>query len=122
MPGPAQESLTLPVLGMSCSACQHHVEKTLRSTAGVLEARVDLMAHRASIRFDPATASPEKIVEAIRSAGFDAVLPRPGEESARREEGSRLAEIKAAATLLGGAAVMVLMMPLGGSMGRWTTP
>ena len=74
------ESLTLPVLGMSCAACQHHVEAALRSTAGVESARVDLMAHRASVVFDPAVAAPQALVEAIRSAGYDAVLPRAGEQ------------------------------------------
>ena len=54
----ATKSITLPVLGMSCAACQHHVEEALRATAGVESARVDLMAHRASVVFDPAHARP----------------------------------------------------------------
>ena len=73
----ATESLTLPVLGMTCASCQHHVEEALRSTAGVESAHVDLMAHRASVVFDPAMAAPAALVEAIRGAGYDAVLPRP---------------------------------------------
>src|ERR1700691_3339739 len=75
----ATESMTLPVLGMTCASCQHHVEEALRATAGVEEARVDLMAHRASVVFNPALAAPEQLVEAIRGAGYDAVLPRAGE-------------------------------------------
>ena len=55
---PATESLTLPVLGMTCASCQHHVEEALRSTAGVESARVDLIANRASVVFDPAVAAP----------------------------------------------------------------
>ena len=57
------ESLTLPVLGMTCASCQHHVEEALRATAGVEQARVDLMAHRASVVFDPTLAAPEQLVE-----------------------------------------------------------
>src|SRR5580698_1314092 len=72
------ESLTLPVLGMTCASCQHHVEEALRDTPGVEQARVDLMAHRASIVFDPAVAAPEQLVAAIRGAGYDSVLPRAG--------------------------------------------
>jgi Cu+-exporting ATPase len=53
MPPPATESLTLPVLGMTCASCQHHVEEALRSTAGVKSAHVDLMANRAQVVFDP---------------------------------------------------------------------
>ncbi|MGB9231187.1 MAG: heavy metal-associated domain-containing protein, partial [Terracidiphilus sp.] len=81
MTSAARETLTLPILGMTCASCQHHVEEALRGTAGVEQARVDLMAHRASVVFDPALAQPEKLVEAIRSAGYDAVLPRAGEAS-----------------------------------------
>ncbi len=63
---------------MTCASCQHHVEEALRATAGVESARVDLMAHRASVVFDPALAAPQQLVEAIRGAGYDAVLPRAG--------------------------------------------
>ena len=66
--------------------CQHHVEEALRATAGVESARVDLMAHRASVVFDPALAAPEQLVEAIRGAGYDAVLPRAGEGGERAEQ------------------------------------
>lgn len=110
------ESVTLPVVGMTCAACQRHVEDALRSTEGVAEARVDLMAHRARVVFDPALAPPEKLVAAIRQAGYDAVLPR-----AQGQEGSREGGVdsgrKAWVMLVAGAAAMVLAMPLGRDMG-----
>jgi Cu+-exporting ATPase len=115
----ATESLTLPVLGMSCAACQHHVEAALRATAGVQSARVDLMAHRASVVFDPAVAAPAQLVEAIRAAGYDAVLPRSDASSgeAASDAHSAGAERKAYSTLIAGAAAMLLAMPLGTEMG-----
>jgi Cu+-exporting ATPase len=113
------ESLTLPVLGMTCAACQHHVEEALRSTAGVESARVDLMAHRASVVFDPTLAAPEMLVDAIRSAGYDAVLPRAGEAAEGNRAGENAAESmrKAGVTLAAGAMAMLLEMPLGAEMG-----
>ncbi|MGO9515481.1 MAG: heavy metal translocating P-type ATPase, partial [Candidatus Korobacteraceae bacterium] len=111
------ESLTLPVLGMTCASCQHHVEEALRGTAGVEQARVDLMAHRASVVFDPALAAPEQLVEAIRGAGYDAVLPRAGEGAGHGEDGPAGADLKAWVTLAAGAASMLLAMPLGSEMG-----
>ena len=72
------ESLTLPVLGMTCASCQHHVEEALKATEGVESARVDLMAHRANVVFDPALAAPEQLVEAIRGAGYDCRPPARG--------------------------------------------
>ena len=115
----ATESLTLPVLGMTCASCQHHVEEALRSTTGVESARVDLMAHRATVVFDPAVAAPSILVEAIRTAGYDAVLPREGSAGGESTEGSltRGAERKAVATIVAGAAAMLLAMPLGSEMG-----
>jgi P-type Cu+ transporter len=115
------ETLTLPVLGMTCASCQHHVEEALRATAGVESARVDLMAHRASVVFDPALAAPGQLVEAIRGAGYDAVLPREGDGGTRAEDamvGSiGAAATKAWVTLAAGAAAMLLAMPLEMNMG-----
>jgi P-type Cu+ transporter len=109
------ETLDLPVLGMTCASCQHHVEEALRATAGVESASVDLMTHRANVIFDPAVARPEQLVAAIRGAGYDAVLPRAGEvasDSAERDEEKDAAR-KAWVTIAAGAAAMLLAMPLG---------
>ena len=113
----ATESLTLPVLGMTCASCQHHVEEALRDTPGVEQARVDLMAHRASIVFDPALAAPEQLVAAIRGAGYDAVLPRTSGHAEHSEDAASGADLKAWVTLAAGAAAMLLAMPLGMEMG-----
>ena len=109
----------LPVLGMTCASCQHHVEEALRSTAGVESAHVDLIAHRASIVFDPAIATPTALVQAIRNAGYDAVLPRADASSAEASSNVLTdgAEWKALVTLAAGAAAMLLAMPLGNEMG-----
>jgi len=117
MAGHSTESLTLPVLGMTCASCQHHVEEALRATPGVDSARVDLMANRASVVFDPALAAPEQLVEAIRGAGYDAVLPRAGEGGDHAEHAVAGADLKAWVTLVAGTAAMLLAMPLGPEMG-----
>jgi Cu+-exporting ATPase len=111
------ESLTLPVIGMTCASCQHHVESALNETAGVKSAHVDLMSNRASIVFNPAEASAARLVEAIRGAGYDAVLPHQG--SVHKEPADRYgkAETKAAVTIIAGAIAMFLGMPPGAQMG-----
>ncbi len=111
------ESLTLPVIGMTCAACQHHVESALNETAGVKSARVDLMANRASVVFDPTEASAEGLVEAIRGAGYDAVLPHSSGSVHPSSDAYTKAEAKAAVTLVAGALAMLVAMPLGGEMG-----
>ena len=112
------ESLTLPVIGMTCASCQHHVENALRETAGVKGAHVDLMANRALVEFDPAEASAAQLVEAIRKAGYDAVLPHAGATSLHGPEPFHgKTETKAAVTLIAGAIAMLAAMPLGTQMG-----
>ncbi|MGH9600593.1 MAG: heavy metal translocating P-type ATPase, partial [Terracidiphilus sp.] len=117
MAAPATETLTLPVLGMTCASCQHHVEEALRSTPGVESARVDLMAHRASVVFDPAVAAPAALVSAIRGAGYDAVLPRAGDSAAPQRDPVAESARKAWVAIVAGAAAMLLAMPLGNPMG-----
>ena len=106
---------------MTCASCQHHVEGALLSTPGVKSAHVDLIANSASIEFDPAIAAPDALVEAVRSAGYDAVLPRPDASGAvsRRDALAEAAELKAWTTLAAGAAAMLLAMPLGTPMGEF---
>lgn len=114
-----QESITLPVLGMTCSACQKHVERALTSTVGVSTAHVDLMAHRATVTFDPESVQPDALVSAIRGAGYEAVLPRLGENAAERgEDDFHEKALKSAITIAGGSVAMLLTMRLGGSMGQ----
>jgi Cu+-exporting ATPase len=102
---------------MTCASCQHHVESALRATPGVTSARVDLMANRATVEFDPQIARPELLIEAIRASGYDAVLPRAETHNRSTEPNASDAERKAIITLVAGAAAMVLSMPLGGNMG-----
>jgi Cu+-exporting ATPase len=74
------------------------------------------MSHRASVVFDPARIAPTQLVEAIRAAGYDAVLPRPGAASENPSNAFEAgAEQKALAALIAGAAAMLLGMPLGAS-------
>ncbi|MGO9337603.1 MAG: heavy metal translocating P-type ATPase [Terracidiphilus sp.] len=117
---PTTESITFPILGMTCASCQHHVETALSSTAGVQSAHVGLMANRATVEFDPASTNPANLVEAVRAAGYDAVLPRvsvlgvqPASDGAITDAAAR----KAWVALAAGAAAMLLAMPLDSEMG-----
>ena len=108
-------TVMLPVTGMTCSACQMHVERALRETPGVDEASVNLMTHSARVVFKPGVARLESLVEAVREAGYDAALPSeqgvtPAREDSRTED--RRLKWRAIATIIAGAVTMVLSMPL----------
>ena len=106
---------TLKIEGMTCAACQIHVQRALEAVPGVETASVNLMAHTALIDatqpIDTAT-----LISAVRNSGYGASLPiaqathlpPPGEMDM---EGGRLG-FRAALALLTGAVAMTLSMPL----------
>ena len=95
---------------MSCAACQHHVEEALRATTGVEEARVDLMAHRAHVVFNPTVAQPGSLIAAIRGAGYDAVLPRAGAKATEQPAPQSGSALKASIAIAAGMAAMLFGM------------
>ena len=108
-------TLTFPVTGMTCAACQSHVEHALKETPGVSEASVNLMTHSARVVFDPEVSAPAELVEAVANAGYEATLPAVGEVKSGTEtpsDGEKYLRAKAIATLVAGAAAMFLSMPL----------
>ncbi len=119
----APEEITLPVTGMTCASCQFHVEKALLETPGVVSARVNLLAHQASITFDRATVEPAAFVAAIQDAGYEASLPHSDHASASGETGEMgemdhmsmdepHVTLRAALALTAAALAMVASMPL----------
>jgi Cu+-exporting ATPase len=78
-------TVTLPVTGMTCAACQARVQRVLEKTPGVEGATVNLLLNSATVRFDPGVISPETLVEAVRDTGYGAELPAPSIDPAAEE-------------------------------------
>src|ERR671922_410601 len=74
---PRASELTIPVQGMTCAACSARVQRTLERTPGVSGANVNLMTGSATVAYDPASVTPERLVDAIRETGYGAELPGP---------------------------------------------
>src|SRR3954469_24708877 len=74
-PAEPEQQITIPVGGMTCAACQAHVQRALRKTPGVREANVNLMTREVSIAYDPAAIDAQQLVSAIRDSGYEAELP-----------------------------------------------
>jgi P-type Cu+ transporter len=112
--------IEIPVEGMTCAACQASVQKALQRQPGVLDAAVNLMLKSAAVTYDPAVATPEGLVEAIRGTGYEAELPRPDQTDFAEQEArdrSQEAEFhtlrrKALASGAAGVVAMVVSMPL----------
>ncbi|HYW08750.1 MAG TPA: heavy metal translocating P-type ATPase, partial [Longimicrobium sp.] len=132
----AGDKVTIPVSGMTCAACSGRVQRALEKESGVASAAVNLMTRNATVSYDPAVTTPDRLVETIRGTGYGAELARPdqtafaeqeAQDRAQAEEFSELRR-KAAVSFAVAALAMVVSMPLM-SMGghaadpfmRWTT-
>ena len=71
------------ITGMSCSACQAHVEKAVCRLPGVEEAAVNLLANSMTVEYDETLLDDAGIVAAVTDAGYGASV-RSGEGAAAR--------------------------------------
>ncbi|MGI9089673.1 MAG: heavy metal translocating P-type ATPase [Gemmatimonadaceae bacterium] len=114
------DQIRIPVSGMTCAACQSHIQKTLQKQPGVLDASVNLMMKNASITFDPTITTPTGLVDAIRETGYGAELASPDqtafeEQEARdRAQTEEFKELRFKAIISGivAALAMIFSMPL----------
>ncbi|HET9984852.1 MAG TPA: heavy metal translocating P-type ATPase [Longimicrobiales bacterium] len=117
---PAEATITLPVGGMTCAACQARVQRALERSPGVSSAAVNLMMANATVAYDPGVATAEALVEVVRATGYEAELPAPDrtaieEEDARERTQAadyRALRTKAVVALVAAAVAMVLSMPV----------
>ena len=63
-------TITLPVAGMDCASCAVHVEEAVKQLPGVENVQVLVAAERATVTYNPETATREQIVSAIGQAGY----------------------------------------------------
>jgi Cu+-exporting ATPase len=121
----AEKSITFPVTGMTCAACQSRVQRALTAEPGVIDASVNLVTKSAAVRYDAAAVSPARLVEAVRATGYEAELPPMGEShshAAARHEHAEALETrelttKAVVSVLAGIAAMGMSMFSMGSHG-----
>lgn len=77
----AGATVTIRVEGMHCGSCASSVEKKLKATAGVEEARVSFEKKEAWVKYDGSKITVAQLREAIDSTGFKAVEEKTaGEE------------------------------------------
>ncbi len=70
------QQIKISVDGMTCSACQSTVKKTIKSLDGVKEAEVSLENKNAFITYYPNLIKPEQIMKAVNDKGFTAGKPQ----------------------------------------------
>jgi P-type Cu+ transporter len=111
-------SISFPVTGMACAACQARVQRALAAVPGVMDASVNLVTRSAAVHYDPSSVTPQRLIEAVRATGYDAEL-RPvdaemlavdsaADDGEARE--ARVLAIKASVSVLAGIVGMLLSM------------
>ncbi len=88
-PPAAEDRIELGLTGMTCAACAARIEKVLNRVPGV-HAAVNFATEVATVGFDPATATPAQLIEAVARAGYGASVRRDSEaqragDKARKE-------------------------------------
>lgn len=118
---PAEHAaIRIPVSGMTCAACQSHVQRALQGEPGVIDASVNLMLNSANVTYDPAVVTPDRLVATIVDSGYGAELASPSQTAFEEQESRDLAQehefkdLRRKAIVSGVAAVvaMLLSMPI----------
>lgn len=65
-----EQTLNLPITGMTCANCVRTVERTLSKTEGILQANVNFATERATVSYDPAQVTLNQIMERVAKAGY----------------------------------------------------
>ena len=60
----------LKITGMTCGGCVSSVTKALKAVSGVSDAKVSLPTGEATVQFDPAVTSPDRLKSAVLQAGY----------------------------------------------------
>ncbi|MCC7263525.1 MAG: copper-translocating P-type ATPase [Candidatus Latescibacteria bacterium] len=119
-----EERCDLPVLGMHCTSCAARIESTLSQTEGVNQASVNFATGRATVFYDPQSATSQSLREVVHEMGYETIAPEETTTAApvAEEDGetqARLAEYRQQRTRFLLALILslpVALMEMGGHL------
>ncbi|WP_027723143.1 heavy metal translocating P-type ATPase [Maridesulfovibrio zosterae] len=115
--------LTLPISGMTCSACSSRLERVLNASDGMILANISLATETASIKFDSSQTSLRQIRTLIKEAGFKAGDVQSSHDAKakfnerRAETEAKLAQMKNKLILALSFTVPLLIITMGHMIG-----
>jgi Cu+-exporting ATPase len=108
------ETVTLPILGMTCAACVNNLERGLRRANGVLAAAVNLATAGATVTYVPTVIDVQRLREVVADLGYEVPemtgASEDAEQQARRREMAALRRKFIVGAILSGF-IMVGSMP-----------
>ena len=72
--------------GMTCAACQAHVDKAVCSLAGVNDVSVNLLSGSMTVDYDESLVDADKIVSAVEGLGYGARIDDVSAQPAQAEQ------------------------------------
>jgi copper chaperone CopZ len=66
---------SIPVQGMTCGSCEHHIETEVIRKDGVVEIKADHEKAMAFVKYDSSKVSLDQLVAAINETGYKASKP-----------------------------------------------
>ena len=66
----SDDTITLPVTGMTCANCAMNIERAVKKLNGVTDAQVNFAAEQAAISFDPDQLPVKEVIAKIQNSGF----------------------------------------------------
>ncbi|MHB8295056.1 MAG: heavy metal translocating P-type ATPase [Acidimicrobiales bacterium] len=125
--GQTAAGLELDIEGMTCASCVARVERALGKVEGVSLATVNLATESAEVAIG-AGVDPDALLQAVRSAGYEARL-KPADSEAATEAAGRsrrrtleLARRRRQLVWSAALSVLVLVLAYGFPAARWSAP
>ncbi len=81
------------ITGMSCSACQAHVNDSVKKLNGVNSVNVNLLSNSMAVIYDENKISPDRIIAAVVNAGYGASLETTAAKNEFRSEWKKRRDI-----------------------------
>lgn len=69
----SENTIVLPILGMTCANCTAAVERSIRKESGVKAVAVNLSTEKATVETDNSL-DPQRLIDRVRRAGYDVAL------------------------------------------------
>jgi Cu2+-exporting ATPase len=110
------QTLSLPVLGMTCAGCAVSVQTMLNSQAGVENAEVNYATQEVKVTFHNDVIQPLQFQKTLQSVGYDLILdlvqPKEIQEEKQRTQYKKLKDNTIFAAILTVPVVIIGMMPM----------
>jgi len=90
----AIETVTLPIVGMSCASCVSKIENALNQINGVLNVNVNFATEKATVEFLPSVIGIRDLKMAIEDTGYTVLDVVEGDSFEDREQKARLQEMQ----------------------------